>query len=42
MKASITKRISPHSLRHAFVAQMLDGSVGLRDAQIAARHAGPG
>ena len=40
-KAGINKRISPHSLRHAFVTACLDAGVPMRDAQIAARHADP-
>ena len=39
--AGITKRISPHSLRHTFVTQLLDAGASLRDVQIAARHADP-
>ena len=30
-----------HVLRHTFVTTMLDAGVGLRDVQIAARHADP-
>lgn len=40
-RAGINKRISPHSLRHAFVTNALDAGVPLRDVQIAARHADP-
>lgn len=40
-KAQITKRISPHSLRHSFVTAALDAGVPLRDVQIAARHSDP-
>ena len=40
-KAGITKRISPHSLRHSYITAMLDAGVPLRDVQIAARHADP-
>jgi integrase/recombinase XerD len=34
-------RMHPHMLRHTFVTTMLDAGVGLRDVQIAARHADP-
>ncbi len=34
-------RTYPHMLRHTFVTTMLDAGVGLRDVQIAARHADP-
>jgi integrase/recombinase XerD len=34
-------RAHPHMLRHTFVTTMLDAGVGLRDVQIAARHADP-
>lgn len=40
-RAGITKRISPHSLRHAFVTNALDAGVPLRDVQYAARHSDP-
>ncbi|HYO17842.1 MAG TPA: tyrosine-type recombinase/integrase [Dermatophilaceae bacterium] len=40
-KAGIKKRLSPHSLRHAFVTACLDAGVPLRDVQIAARHSDP-
>lgn len=39
--AGISKRISPHSLRHSFVTACLDAGVPLRDVQIAARHSDP-
>lgn len=39
--AGITKRISPHSLRHAAVTLVLDAGIPLRDAQDFARHADP-
>lgn len=35
------KKISPHSLRHAFITAALDAGVPLRDVQIAARHSDP-
>jgi integrase/recombinase XerD len=34
-------RLSPHSLRHAFVTLALDAGVSLRDVQDAAGHADP-
>ena len=40
-RAGISKRISPHSLRHSFITAALDAGVPLRDVQIAARHADP-
>jgi integrase/recombinase XerD len=39
--AGITKRVSPHSLRHSFVTLALDAGVTLRDVQDAAGHADP-
>jgi site-specific recombinase XerD len=35
------KRISPHTLRHAFIIAALDAGVPLRDVQDAASHADP-
>ena len=40
-RAGITKRIWPHSLRHAFITAALDAGVPLRDVQEAASHADP-
>jgi len=40
-QAGIRKKLSPHSLRHAFVTACLDAGVPLRDVQIAARHSDP-
>jgi len=40
-RAGITKRISPHSLRHSFITAELDAGVPLRDVQEAASHADP-
>lgn len=40
-KAGITKRLSPHSLRHSMVTNALDAGVPLRDVQVAARHSDP-
>jgi len=40
-QAGITKRISPHSLRHSFITAALDAGVPLRDVQEAASHADP-
>jgi site-specific recombinase XerD len=39
--AGIDARISPHSLRHTYVTQLLDAGASLRDVQIGARHADP-
>lgn len=41
LKAGVTQRVSPHSMRHTMVTTMLDAGVSLRDVQIAARHADP-
>jgi integrase/recombinase XerD len=40
-KGGITKPISPHTLRHAFITAALDAGVPLRDVQEAASHADP-
>lgn len=40
-QAGISKRISPHSLRHSAITAALDAGVPLRDVQIFARHADP-
>lgn len=40
-RAGITKRISPHSLRHSFITAALDAGVPLGDVQEAASHADP-
>ena len=40
-RAEITKKISPHSLRHSFITAALDAGVPLRDVQEAASHADP-
>ena len=40
-RAGIIRRISPHSLRHSFIAAALDAGVPLRDVQEAASHADP-
>ena len=40
-RAGITKKISPHSLRHSFITAALDAGVPLRDVQEAASHADP-
>ena len=40
-RAGITKRVSPHSLRHSFITAALDAGVLLRDVQEAASHADP-
>lgn len=39
--AGITKKISPHSLRHTYVTLSLDAGVPLRDVQDGAGHASP-
>lgn len=40
-RAGITKRVGPHTLRHAFITAALDAGVPLRDVQEAASHADP-
>ena len=40
-RAAITKRVGPHTLRHAFITAALDAGVPLRDVQEAASHADP-
>jgi integrase/recombinase XerD len=40
-RAGIHKRLSPHSLRHAYVTNALDAGVPLRDVQYGARHSDP-
>src|SRR5207253_451938 len=40
-QAGITKRVGPHTLRHAFMTAALDAGVPLRDVQEAASHADP-
>ena len=40
-RAGITKRLSPHSLRHGFVTLTLEAGVPLTDVQDAAGHADP-
>ena len=40
-RGGITKRISPHSLRHSFITAALDAGVPLRDVQEAASHSDP-
>jgi integrase/recombinase XerD len=40
-RAGITKRISPHRLRHSFITAALDAGVPRRDVQEAASHADP-
>jgi integrase len=40
-RAQITKDVSPHTLRHAFITAALDAGVPLRDVQEAASHADP-
>lgn len=40
-RAGIAKQVSPHTLRHAFIAAALDAGVPLRDVQEAASHADP-
>jgi site-specific recombinase XerD len=37
----ITKQVSPHTLRHAFITASFDAGVPLRDVQEAASHADP-
>ena len=39
--AGLDKKISPHTLRHAFITAALDAGVPLRDVQEAASHADP-
>jgi WD40 repeat protein len=40
-RAGISKAVSPHTLRHAFITTALDARVLLRDMQKAASHADP-
>jgi integrase/recombinase XerD len=40
-RASLAKKIGPHTLRHAFITAALDAGVPLRDVQEAASHADP-
>jgi site-specific recombinase XerD len=40
-RAGITKNVTPHTLRHAFITAALDAGVPLRDVQEAASHADP-
>ena len=40
-RAGIDKRVTPHTLRHAFITAALDAGVPLRDVQQAASHADP-
>jgi integrase/recombinase XerD len=40
-RAGITKNVSPHTLRHAFITAALEAGVPLRDVQEAASHADP-
>ena len=40
-RAGISKAVSPHTLRHAFITAALDAGVPLRDVQEAASHADP-
>jgi integrase/recombinase XerD len=40
-RAAIGKAVTPHTLRHAFIAPALDAGVPLRDVQEAASHADP-
>jgi integrase/recombinase XerD len=40
-RAGIAKKVSPHTLRHAFITAALDAGVPLRDVQDAASHADP-
>jgi integrase/recombinase XerD len=40
-RAGITKQVSPHTLRHAFITAALDAGVPLRDVQEAASHTDP-
>jgi len=39
-RAGISKKVSPHTLRHAFITSF-DAGVSLRDVQEAASHADP-
>jgi integrase len=40
-RAGISKQVSPHTLRHAFITAALDAGVPMRDVQEAASHADP-
>jgi integrase/recombinase XerD len=41
VNAGITKAVTPHTLRHAFITAALDAGVPLRDVQEAASPADP-
>jgi Phage integrase family len=41
LRAGITKKVGPRTLRHAFITAALDAGVPLRDVQEAASHADP-
>jgi integrase/recombinase XerD len=40
-QSGLTRKIGPHTLRHAFITAALDAGVPLRDVQEAASHADP-
>ena len=40
-RAGITKKVSPHTFRHAFITAALDAGIPLRDVQEAASHSDP-
>ena len=40
-RAGITKNVTPHTLRHAFITAALDAGEPLRDVQAVASHADP-
>ena len=40
-RAGISKKVGPHTLKHAFITAALDAGVLLRDVQEAASHADP-
>ena len=40
-RAGITKAVTPHTLRHAFITAALDAGIPLRDVQEAASHGDP-
>jgi hypothetical protein len=40
-RAGLSKRVGPHTLKHAFITAALDAGVPLRDVQEGASHADP-